>query len=241
MWHTLLDILYPVRCPICQEIVLPKGNRICVPCRAKLKVISEPRCKKCGKPIELEEKEFCDDCERNNYHFLKGYSVWIYDSVMKKSISDYKYHNKKENAKFYIQELLSLYRETILKLDPDVLVPVPIHKSKYRVRGYNQADILACGISKELGIPVLSHLLTRNRKTLPQKQLDNKERLSNLKKAFGYNFGEEQHFHGRIRRVLLVDDIYTTGSTIEACARVLSKQGIEQIYFITLCIGRGYD
>lgn len=240
MLQSILEILYPVRCPVCGEIVLPKGGRICSPCRDKLDIIREPRCKKCSKPIEAEEKEYCRDCEQKNYHFIKGYSVWIYDAVMKKSISDFKYRNKKEYAGFYIAETVRLYGKSINKLAPDVLVPVPVHHAKYRERGYNQADILARRIGKELDLPVLSHLLVRNRKTLPQKQLNDKERLRNLKEAFQFNGKLAERFHKGIDKVLLVDDIYTTGSTIEACTNILLEHGIKEVYFITLCIGKGY-
>lgn len=240
MLQQLLDILYPVRCPVCREIVIPKGQRICGICKDKLQVVGEPRCMKCGKPIEQDEQEFCRDCGHKDFHFIRGWSVWVYDAAMKKSISDFKYQNKKENAKFYVEELLRLYGEQLRKLAPDALVPVPVHKHKYRERGYNQADILAKGIGRQLKLPVLSNLLIRSRKTLPQKQLNDKERLRNLKDAFRYNSREAERFPKSINRVLLVDDIFTTGSTMEACTNILMEQGIKEIYFITLCIGKGY-
>ncbi len=240
MLQALLDILYPVRCPVCENIVTPKGKKICSPCEKKLQLITEPRCKKCSKPIDQDQREYCSDCERKNYHFEHGYSVWIYNSTMKKSIANFKYSYKREYAKYYIQEIIREYGRVIKKLAPDALVPVPIHESKYRERGYNQAEILAKGIGKELDIPVLPHLLIRNKKTLPQKQLSDKERLRNLQKAFVYNEKFANNYSKSIKRVLLVDDIYTTGSTIEACANILRHNGIEHIHFITLCIGKGF-
>ena len=239
MLQYLIDILYPVRCPVCREIVVPKGQRICSGCREKLRIIEEPRCKKCSKPVELEEQEYCSDCERKAFRYIKGFSMWIYDSVMKESISDYKYRNKKENAKFYVEELVHYYGEKISKLAPDALVPVPIHRTKYKDRGYNQADILARGVGKQLGIPVLSELLIREKKTLPQKQLDDKERLENLKDAFCMNLRETGRYGKQLNRILLIDDIYTTGSTVEACTGILLEHGIKEVYFMTLCIGRG--
>lgn len=240
MLQTILDMIYPVRCPICGEIVIPKGNRICSSCKEKLQYIKEPRCKKCSKPIEIEEKEYCGDCEHKNFHFKHGYSIWVYDDVMKQSIAAFKYHSKKEYAGFYVEEAVRIYGEAILKFLPDAFVPVPIHRSKYLERGYNQADILAKGIGKELNLPVLSDLLVRNKKTLPQKQLSDKERLKNLQEAFTYNTAASAGFQKEIHRVLLVDDIYTTGSTIEACTNVLLAHGIQDVYFITLCIGKGF-
>lgn len=240
MLQPILDMLYPIRCPVCGDIVIPKGRRICSPCEEKLQYIVEPRCKKCSKPIEQNQNEYCSDCERKNYHFEHGYSLWVYDAVMKKSISDFKYCYKKEYARYYIEKLIQSYGDIINKLAPDVLIPVPIHKSKYRERGYNQAEIIANGIAKELNIPVLPHLIIRSKKTLPQKQLSDKERLRNLQEAFKLNERAVNDYPYRLNRVLLIDDIYTTGSTIEACTNVLRQHGIEHIYFMTLCIGKGF-
>jgi ComF family protein len=238
--QTILDIVYPARCPVCGEIVIPKGEKACMQCRKKLTYITEPRCKKCSKPIEQEEKEYCSDCEQMNFHFVKGYAVWLYDSVMKRSIADFKYHGRKEYAKFYVQEMVQIYGETLKRLRLDAIVPVPVHASKYLERGYNQADILARMLGKELAIPVLSRLLIRNKKTLPQKQLSDKERLRNLIQAFSLDKSVSAAYHKTLNRVLLVDDIFTTGSTIEACTNVFMAHGIDHIYFITLCIGKGY-
>lgn len=240
MIQKILDMIYPVRCPICGEIVIPKGNRICPTCRNKLKWIKEPRCKKCSKPIEYEEKEYCNDCEKKNYRFTSGFAMWVYDDIMRHSIAEFKYHNKKEYAKFYIEEMVENYGPAIKKIAPDVLVPVPIHRSKYLERGYNQADILARGLGNQLNIPVLSELLIRNKKTLPQKQLTDRERLNNLKEAFEFNQKAVDCLPHKINRLLLIDDIYTTGSTIEACTETLIAHGIYQVYFITLCIGKGF-
>ena len=240
MFQAILDMIYPVRCPICEEIVVPKGDRICTSCKDKLEYIHEPRCYRCSKPIEQEEQEYCRDCRHGPHHYDAGCAVWVYGDNMKHSVARYKYHGKKEYAKFYVEEVLRLYGDWIRKLSPDALVPVPIHKSKYMERGYNQADILARGIARELKLPVLSDLLIRNRKTLPQKMLNDKERFRNLKAAFEMNGKQADSYPKQLSKVLLVDDIYTTGSTLEACARVLKSHGIKEVYFIVLCIGKGY-
>lgn len=240
MLESILDMLYPVRCPVCGDIVTPKDSRICIPCEKKLQFITEPRCKKCSKPIEQEQSEYCNDCERKDYHYEHGYSLWVYDSIMKKSISDFKYRYKKENSKYYIEQIVKNYGNTLKSLAPDAIIPVPLHKSKYRERGYNQAEILAKGIGKKLDLPVISHLLIRDKKTLAQKRLNDKERLKNLQKAFVYNENALSNNPLVLKRLLLIDDIYTTGSTVEACTNVLMKHGIDQVYFITLCIGKGF-
>lgn len=240
MLQAILDIIYPVRCPVCGEIVIPKGDRICPPCKSKLPYIQEPRCLNCSKPIEEEEQEYCSDCRQKSFQYDRGFAVWEYNDIMKMSIADYKYHSKKEYAIFYVAEMLRLYSDIIRTLEPDVIVPVPLHRSKYRKRGFNQSDIIAKKLGKGLGIPVLSALLLRTRKTRPQKLLNDRQRSVNLSDAFCYNEKEAKRFGKPISKVLLVDDIYTTGSTMEACTRVLKDRGITKVYFITICIGKGF-
>ncbi len=240
MFQEILDIIYPVRCPLCGDIVVPKGNKSCPSCKAKLPYIQEPSCMKCSKPLEQEEKEYCSDCERKAYHFDRGYAVWTYNDVMKKSVANFKYHGRKEYAAFYIEEVVERYSDKIKRMKPDAIVPVPVHRSKYLERGYNQADILARGIGKMVGVPVVSDLLLRNKKTMPQKELSDIERLRNLTGAFRWNEAASRRYGRDLARLLLVDDIYTTGSTIEACTNILKSQGVLEVYFIVLCIGRGF-
>lgn len=237
---SLMDILYPRRCAICGEIVSTRGALACPDCKDKLTKINEPRCKKCSKPIESEEKEYCHDCEKKHFHYIKGFSIWVYDSNMKKSISDFKFHGRREYGDFYVHEVINRYKNEILNIKPDALIPIPIHRTKKVQRGYNQAEILAKGIGKELGIPVLANLLIRDKKTLPQKQLNDKERLKNLEKAFSFSNEVGETNRNILRKVILVDDIYTTGSTIEACTNILLCNKIEEVYFISICIGKGY-
>lgn len=239
MFKEILDIVYPRRCPICSNIVVPKDEKICPSCKEELNYIKEPRCKKCSKPLYNEEQEYCFDCTTKNYHFTKGFSVWVYDKNMKKSIASFKYHNKREYAEFYIEELLNIYKDDLIRLCPDALVPIPVHKTKLNQRGYNQAEIIAKGIGDALFIPVLNNLLTRNKKTLPQKGLNDKERLKNLQKAFDFS-KEEIHSSSHLNKIVLIDDIYTTGSTVEACTNILLQNGVREVYFVSICIGKGF-
>lgn len=233
-----LELIYPKRCPICEKIVLPKGAFICEGCYKQLQWVNAPYCMKCGKPIGSPYKEYCYDCENKNFHYEYGYGMWIYDENMRRSIVGFKYKNRREYGDFYIHELLTHYREKIVRMEVDVIIPVPIHKRRYRKRGYNQAAILANGIGEDLGIPVEEKLLLRSKYTTPQKGLNDKERFHNLEKAFEIN--KKYTYNNNYKKVLLVDDIYTTGSTIEVCTNVLLQAGIEKVFFISLCIGKGY-
>jgi len=155
---------------------------------------------------------------------------------MRKSVSHFKYHNKREYADWYVEELLRKYRRILINLKPDAILPVPLHDAKRRKRGFNQAEILAKGLSLGTGIPMKTDILFRKKNTIAQKNLNNKERLRNLEQAFAVRRENVKE----LGTVILVDDIYTTGSTIEACSRVLKKAGVQNVHFISLCIGKGY-
>lgn len=240
MLNYIMDLVYPRRCPICGDIADPRGNLACPPCKKRLKYVEEPKCKKCGKHVEFNEQEYCFDCVKKDHQYTYGISLWEYDSTMRKSISDFKYKSRREYADFYIEEIIKYYKEEIMIMSPDVLVPIPIHKSKLLDRGYNQAEVLCQGLSSKLGIPTIPNLLMRDKKTLPQKQLNDKERVKNLQQAFSFNEKARFKTNMSINKVLLVDDIYTTGSTIEACSRILIKNGISEVYFVSICVGKGF-
>lgn len=230
----LTDLLFPRRCPVCGDIVLPRGELICPACVKKLSFVKQPVCKKCGKEISSAEREYCLDCTKHKRSFDYGRALLNYNDTAKKSMADIKYRNTREYLDFYAEAVCLRYGTALLRLGADALVPVPVHPSRRRQRGFNQAEIFACRIGARLGIPVRTELLVRSKKTAPQKQLNPKERLHNLEEAF--TAGEVPE---GVRRVILVDDIYTTGSTIEACTRALLRAGVKNVYFIAICIGRG--
>lgn len=230
----LLDMVYPRTCPVCSGIP-PRGEYVCEDCRVKLPYIKGPRCMKCSKPILEKEEEYCYDCMKKKHSYVSGRAVWVYDDVMRESIARYKYKGSLEYAEFYGKEIADCHGKWI-KVHGDILVPVPLHKRKQRIRGYNQAEVLAKIIGEKLQIPVRSKGLYRSRDTLPQKELNDAERLKNLAKAFE---ADKEQF-SPAEKVMLVDDIYTTGSTIEACTKALQKAGVREIYFISICIGKGF-
>lgn len=238
--ESILGVFYPRRCPICGEIVSTKGEYVCFACKDKPLLLVEPRCKKCSKAIEDEEIELCHDCKKNHHNYEFGLALWLYDATMKKSIADFKYKGRREYGDFYTREIIKNLGTKIMEINPDFLVPIPLHKSKERKRGFNQAEVIAQGISKELKIPILRNLIERNKNTLPQKQLNDVERLKNLERAFSISNKAYINLEKPIEKVLLIDDIYTTGSTIEACTKILLQFGVHKVYFICLCIGKGF-
>lgn len=232
MFWAILDILYPRCCPVCGMVVRQKGKLICKECKEKLVYIQNPRCKKCGKPLELAKEEYCGDCKRKKHHFDEGKAVWVYSKEMRNSVYRFKYDNKREYADFYIEELAELYGSWIKSLQIDAIVPIPLHKKKKRLRGFNQAEVLADNLGRKLNLPVMPEIIIREKNTVAQKELNEKQRQENLKNAFKIVHNEVQ-----LKKVLLVDDIYTTGSTIDAAARELKDSGVEKVYYICLCTG----
>lgn len=230
--HTVLDALYPRRCPVCDQIVLPKGALICPACFPKLSYVKGPVCKKCGKQVFSDTVEYCFDCTRRHHSFEYGLALINYDDYARHSMAAIKYKNKRQYLDFYAEAICQRYASQIQRMNAQALIPVPIHPSRKRQRGFNQAELLANNIGARLGIPVYPSALLRDKKTLPQKQLNPSERLKNLQQAFRPGV-----IPPGITSVILVDDIYTTGSTVEACTRVLLSAGIRHVYMITICIG----
>lgn len=231
--NALLDAVYPVRCPICGDIVRRRGRDICPQCEKKLVYVEEPFCLKCGKPL-IDEREYCDDCLAKRHYYDEGRAVLLYDEHTSKSIYAFKYNSRCEYARFYGRVICERLGRKIKFWNPDVIIPVPIHKSKLKKRGYNQAALIAKELSKSLNILYDDTILIRKNSTKVQKNLSAKDREINLKKAFIVRKNSVE-----LKSVLVVDDIYTTGSTIDAIAQCLKGAGIGEVYFVTLSIGRG--
>jgi ComF family protein len=232
------DLLFPRRCPVCADIVQPRGALICPDCIKKLDPVREPVCRKCGKQLISDRAEYCYDCSRRARSYEAGRAVFKYNQAAKKSLTAIKYKNRREYLDFYTQAMAYRYQHTIQRWQPEVLVPIPVHPSRMRTRGFNQAEELSRRLSDLWGIPTQAHLLIRVKKTLPQKKLTPEERLKNLQQAFAVRppMGRGEAIP---ETVVLVDDIYTTGSTMEACTRVLKAAGVKKVYFLTICIGYG--
>ena len=229
--EALLNVMFPRRCAVCDEIVPAGEGLICRQCQTKPQYIKEPRCRRCGKQLTGDTGIYCKDCTQRRHVFDYGYALYDYQS-MRKSIYRFKYNRRCEYAVFYAKEICRNLWDEICIMHADAIIPVPVHKSRLRSRGYNQASLVATELSRLTGIPVYKDLVQRVKKTIPQKELNIQERQNNLKKAF--NIGTDVV---KLNKTILVDDIYTTGSTLDAVALELKKHGVESVYFITLWIG----
>ena len=228
----LLDLLYPHVCPFCGRVA---AEEVCDICREELEYIGEPRCMCCGKPIRQKDQEYCYDCGRHPHIYERGCALWVHRGGVQKAVYQFKYHNRRIYSRFFGRELLSRYGRAVHGWNIITIIPIPLSRKRRRRRGFNQAGLLAWELGRGLGIPVDAEHLVRVRDTSPQKQMDVRGRSANLRNAFAWK-GKE-----RIRgNVLLVDDIYTTGNTIDAVSEVLKKKGVEKVYFLTISIGQGY-
>ena len=230
LYSRLLTLLYPRRCPVCDRVV-PFGKLVHRKCLGYIKPVGAVTCMKCGKPLRDAGQEYCSDCKTTPHCFDRGFSVFRYRSVSG-SLYRFKYAGRREYADFYARAACLLLGDTIRSLDPDALVPVPLHPSRERKRGYNQSAVFAEALGKLLGIPVNKTLVRRVQNTVPMKGLSSPERRNNLKNAF-----QSGTCGVKSECVVIVDDIYTTGSTVDAVARVLRGDGVKRIYCLTLAIG----
>lgn len=235
-----MHLLFPPRCPFCDRVMFSSvflpPELVCDSCRGLPEYVREPVCKKCGKPLEDERQEYCYDCARHQCAFIQGKALWVYQGEAKASIYRFKYHGRQEYAKYYAQELFRVYGDWIKRKQIDALVPIPLSKRRLRQRGFNQSELIARELSKSSGIPVYGKFLARVRDTRAQKELNDEERKINLKKAFKTASNKVQLYH-----ILLIDDIYTTGSTMNEAAEELGRAGAKEVYCLSISIGRGYQ
>ena len=228
----VFNILYPRRCPVCDEIVTPFGQKICLQCKDKPQYADGVTCLKCGKPMKDATAEYCADCVRRKHAYDKGYALFRYRSISG-SIYRFKYMGRQEYADYYADQVDKRMGKMLQNLHPDALIPVPMHVEKENKRGYNQAQVLALAIGKRLGIPVETNLICRVRNTVPMKKLDEVQRRNNLKRAFKIARNDV-----KLLTIIVIDDIYTTGSTIDEISREFRRAGVKRIYFLSLAIGQ---
>ena len=198
-----------------------------------LKIVKQPCCYRCGKPVGNFEQEYCLDCQKTPHGYKQGCGMFLYEGKIKEAIHKIKYQNKREYLETF-GDLLAQYGQDKVQIwQPEVLIPIPMYPRKQKERGYNQAEILAENLGEHWNLPVDTDILKKVKDTGAQKELDRVMRKKNLADAF---LAENENGY---KRVLLVDDVYTTGSTVDAAAQALKKVGISDIFFAAICIGHG--
>ena len=228
--QNIINLILPPRCLMCGKI-LADDNGLCEECFAKIKFISYPICYKCGAPLTAgSNTNHCAVCvsdNKNPFRFQR--SMVYYDDNSRPLIVNFKFHDKTENSKFLARWLYSAGHD-IWEQGADVLIPVPLHNARLRRRKYNQSALLCKDLSKFVNLPVDYTSLVRHKNTRPQVEFNGKERERNVKHAFKVcNKDAIQN-----KRLVIIDDVMTTGSTIRECALELLKNGAQSVDVITI-------
>jgi len=235
MMKSVLDMLYPRRCIGCGGTSPDSFRYICWECWSDSTRVEPPFCSLCGDPVAgaIDHDFICYSCSAEKPAFTAARSATRYDGVVGEALRQLKY----EQALWLAPDLATLLHNCIQAEYPghefDLLVPVPLHHVRKRGRGYNQSTVLAQELGRRLGCKTRPGLLKRIRPTISQTNLTAKDRLSNVTQAFQYR--KEEALTGR--KVLLVDDVMTTGATVNACAGALKKGGAVTVHVITAARG----
>jgi len=226
-----LEIIFPSHCVSCAKIV-SKKSLFCEICWPKLQFINEPKCAICGYPFEFQGLSLlCAKCLTKKPSFDKAISIFRYNHVLRSVIGNLKYRDQT----FLAQKFAPLLLEKIKDQIPNspIIIAVPLHKKRLQKRKFNQAILLAKNLQKLAPqLIFLPDFLIRTKHTKPQTALKKKERENNLKNVFALN--EKYLDKVRGQNFLLIDDVTTTGATLENCARVLKKHGAKKITALTI-------
>lgn len=237
--NKIADVIFPLRCPVCDKPVpyFDRQKGICPECMEGFLRIEKARCCLCGRRLAANDGELCGDCRTNGrrHYYTKGIALYEYNDMMRKAIYRFKYEGRREYAEFFGRTMARQFGNAVKRAGVEGIIPVPLHPKRENERGYNQAGLLARIFGEETQIPVYEKYVVRVRNTPPMKALEGANRQNNLKKAF--KIGQNDV---KLNITIIVDDIYTTGSTIDAMAKVLLEAGISQVYFMTLAIGKDF-
>lgn len=227
------DLLYPkgITCVNCgAELIADTRVDLCAKCTEGLVFNEGRRCPICGIGMH-NEADYCDNCTKYDKYFDLNRSPLVYDGVGSDLIKKLKFGGKKYIAAELAKLMADEYYSENIKAD--VILFVPMTDKEIKERGYNQSELLACEMSARLGLPVAEKLV-KTKDTDRQKKLSAKERRENLKDVFDV-VGKEEI---KGKNILIIDDVFTTGATVNECARVLKKAGARKVFSVTACITR---
>ncbi len=235
-WNGLVDLVYPRNCQLCEQPLAEEDRgAICGGCLARVKFIEPPCCRQCALPFAGQPRETfqCSYCQDLGFSFERAVAACRAEGVVRAAVLGFKYRRQMYFLPHLAEWLVGAAREWIAWDEVDAIVPVPLHPRKRREREFNQAELLTEYLGRVVGVPVVANAVRRVKDTPTQTRLDAEQRRRNLRGAFQVRRGD------RIagRRVVLVDDVFTTGVTLDSCARVLRQAGARGI--IALTVARG--
>lgn len=231
--RALLGLVFPALCPLCRAAAPATPWGVCAPCHDGLQVLAPPLCTGCGGACDTM-LALCTECLELPRPWTRGVSVFPHRDLGRTTIHRLKYRGEVAVAPVLARAAASAYRAAFSAPAHDALVPVPLHWFKEMRRGYNQTELVAADLTRELQLP-LARLLVRRRYTPSQTRLSRAARLLNIGQAFALRRGAAPAVAGR--RLLLLDDVFTTGATLSACTRVLLRAGAARVDVLTLARG----
>ncbi|GAB4145466.1 MAG: ComF family protein [Sphingomonadales bacterium] len=226
-----LDAVLPPRCLGCGDLV-PDPGRLCAPCWSQLQFITAPACSHCGEPFELPVAGLrrCGACIGRPPLYDQARAALVYDDFARRLIIGFKHHDRTEHVPLLARWLAQAGHEMLA--EAELILPVPLHHWRLWRRRFNQAALLAQALGGLSNRPVALDLLRRVRPTPSQARLNARQRRRNVRAAFQLAPGQADRLAGR--RVVLIDDVMTTGATVEACARALRRGGVAWIGVLTV-------
>ncbi len=228
----LLDLVLPPRCLACGAAIETQG-RLCAACWRSLTFLGPPHCRLCGYPLPhaLPDAPLCGRCAAEPPAFDRARAALRYDEAARSLVLAFKHADRTDTAPAFGRWLARAGAD--LLAGADLIVPVPLHRWRLLKRGYNQAAVLAHALARETGLPTIPDLLQRRRATPSQQGLSGSARFANVTAgAFRVHPWHRRRLPGR--RVVLVDDVLTTGATAGACTHVLRQAGAVQVDLLTL-------
>ncbi len=232
-----LNFIYPrnIYCIVCNEAIeRHEKYSLCGKCRNKVNFIEGKICIKCGKPLDEEYiPDLCHDCINTDYHFTRALSCIEYNDTAKDIIYALKYH-KKRYISYHIAEIMKDRYSEFIRKNVDTIIPVPLHHRKEGERGFNQAYLISKYLGRWLEIHIDNKSLVRTKSTKSQNKLTRPERIKNMKNAF--KIVCDKNIRGK--KILIIDDIYTTGTTVNEISRELFSKGASDAYVLTFATGK---
>jgi competence protein ComFC len=229
MLNNFLNILFPESCPVCHKRSDKHETApICSSCWKTITPYTGPSCRRCGKALVSIASSICGTCHKDTPQFDRAESFGLHEGALQKAISLFKFQ-KIKRLSIPLSEKFSLMEFPHVEM----VLPVPLHKKRLKEREFNQSALLAKEIAKKLDALLMLNTLIRKKNTLPQVGLSAKERKKNIRNAF--EVLDPQDVKGK--RLILVDDVFTTGATAQECSKVLKKAGAKEIHVMTLTHG----
>jgi ComF family protein len=233
--NSLVSLFFPTTCRLCEKPVddISVGV-VCASCWSQIETIAPPFCKTCGYAFPSKsidpEKALCGGCRRGVYRFDSARALGPFREPLKEIIHQFKYRSHPSLARPLAARLATLYAAHREQLKADLIIPVPLHGAREKERGFNQAAELAKRLARLTGIRVEPGWLLRKRPTKVQAGLSRRERRLNMSGAFAVP--EKAECGGK--SVLLLDDVFTTGATLNECARILKQEGAHRVSALTV-------